>query len=375
MSDPRLPSPGRRQLLAAGLGLSMSSPLLAAMESPRPLSILILGGTGFIGPHQVRYALERGHKLTLFNRGRRPKEWPAHVEELTGDRDRNDYAALKGRQWDVCIDNPTTLPAWIRGAAQVLQGQVGHYILVSTVSVYASDEARGQDEGAPRVAYRGKDAFAETIAAVRGADYNLYGALKAISEDEVHKYYGERATIVRPGLIVGPGDETDRFSYWPVRLARGGKVLTPPLADPVKYIDARDLGQWMIRLAEARTLGTFNAMGPEGELSMGSMLDGIHRAAGGKAQLVPASAKFLEDNKVEAWSDLPVWVPGQGETEGFHRRSVSRAFAAGLRVRPVEETARDTLAWWNTLDEKRRAKLRAGLDAERETQLLAHLSG
>ena len=374
MPDSNLLSPSRRQLIAAGLGLSMtSSPLLAAMESPKPLSILILGGTGFIGPHQVRYALERGHKLTLFNRGRRPKEWPAHVEEVTGDRDTNDYEVLKGRKWDVCIDNPTSIPAWVRGAAAVLKGNVGQYIFVSTLSVYSDDAKPGQDVDGPRAVYTGADAMAETTANLR-KNMALYGPLKALSEDEVNKQFAGMATIVRPGLIVGPGDETDRYTYWPVRLARGGKVLAPPLADPVKYIDARDLGQWIIHLVEKRTFGSFNAIGPKDELTTGALLEGINRAVGGKAQLVPASQKFLDDNKVEAWSDLPLWVPGEGETGGFHRRAVARSFAAGLRFRPVEETARDTLAWWNTLDEKRRSKLRAGLSPEREAELLAKLA-
>jgi 2'-hydroxyisoflavone reductase len=371
-----LQSPQRRQLMAAAAGLAMSSgSMAAALDSPKPLNILILGGTGFIGPHQVRYALERGHKLTLFNRGRRPKEWPAHVEEVTGDRDTNDYEVLKGRKWDVCIDNPTTIPAWVRGAAAVLKGNVGQYIFVSTVSVYSDDTKPGQDVDAPRAVYKGADPFAETTATLRKDIGGLYGPLKALSEDEVNKQFAGMATIVRPGLIVGPGDETDRYTYWPVRLARGGKVLAPPLADPVKYIDARDLGEWIIRLAEQRTFGAFNAIGPKEELKTGTMLEGINRAVGGKAQLVPATAKWLEDHKVEAWSDLPMWVPGEGETAGFHRRSVARSFAAGLKFRPVEETARDTLAWWNAQDEKRRAKLRAGLSPEREAELLAQLAG
>src|SRR5687768_12317366 len=367
----------RRTALASALALAASSILpgcasharaLSSDAPARPLSILILGGTGFTGPHQVRYALSRGHKVTLFNRGRRPKEWPAAVEELTGDRDKNDYESLKGRKWDVCIDNPTSVPHWIRDAAAVLKGNVDHFVFISTLSVYASDVKPGQDESAPRHTYTGRDALAETTADLR-KNMALYGPLKAASEDEAHKHFAGMTTVIRPGLIVGPGDETDRFTYWPVRVSRGGKVLVPPLADPVSFIDARDLAEWTIRVVEQRTLGAFNALGPATELRMGRMLDDIQKGIGSRAELVEASAGFLRENKVSAWADLPVWVPGQGETAGFHRRSNARAVAAGLTFRPGATTAADTLAWWNAQDEKRRV-LRAGLKPEREAELL-----
>jgi 2'-hydroxyisoflavone reductase len=317
--------------------------------------------------------LSRGHKVTLFNRGRRPKEWPAAVEELTGDRDKNDYQSLKGRKWDVCIDNPTSVPHWIRDAAAVLKGNVGHFVFISTLSVYASDATAGQDESAPRHAYAGKDALAETTADLR-KNMALYGPLKAASEDEAHQHFAGMTTVIRPGLIAGPGDETDRFTYWPVRLARGGRVLVPPLADPVGFIDARDLAEWTIRVVEQRALGAFNAVGPAAQLRMGRMLDDIQKGVGSDAERVEASAAFLRENNVSAWSDLPVWVPGHGEAAGFHRRSNARAIAAGLTFRPVATTAADTLAWWNAQEEKRRV-LRAGLKAEREAELLAKLKG
>lgn len=375
-----MPPLDRRTLLASSLVLAGSSILPGCVSHagaqssgspPKALSILILGGTGFTGPHQVRYALSRGHKVTLFNRGRRRKEWPAAVEELTGDRDKNDYASLKGRKWDVCIDNPTSVPHWVRDAAAVLKGNVGHFVFISSVSVYAGDATPGQDESAPRHAYAGRDALAETTADLR-KNMGLYGPLKAASEDEAHKHFAGMTTVIRPGLIAGPGDETDRFTYWPVRLSRGGKVLVPPLADPVAFIDARDLAEWTIRVVERRTLGDFNGFGPAGELRMGRMLDEIQKGIGSRAEWVEASAAFLRENNVYAWGDLPVWIPGTGETAGFHRRSNARAVAAGLTFRPVATTAADTLAWWNSQEEKRRV-LRAGLKAEREAQLLAKL--
>ena len=380
-------SPTRRETLGLSASLAASSVLpsigvvaATAFESAaalaaalvKPLSILILGGTGFTGPHQVRYALSRGHKLTLFNRGRRPMEWPVAVEELTGDRETGDYSALKGRKFDVCIDNPTSVPHWVRDAARVLKGNIGHYVFISTISVYAGSEKIGSDESAPREKYTGKDAMAETNAELR-KNMGLYGPLKALSEDEAHKQYPHITTVIRSGLIVGPGDETDRFTYWPVRIARGGKVLVPPLADPLQFIDARDLAEWTIRMAESRTTGDFNGHGPGDELSTGAMLYGISAVTTKEAVLREASAEFLSTHKVNAWSDLPVWVPGQGKTAGFHRRSNARAIAAGLTFRPLATTAADTLSWFEQQPAERQATLRAGLKVDREAALLALL--
>jgi hypothetical protein len=215
-------------MLATRRTFALSTLATAALAAPttakpkvKPMRILILGGTGFIGPHQVRYALSRGHKVTVFNRGRRPDDFPPEVEELVGDRNTSDLKALEGKTWDVCIDNPTTLPFWVRDAAKVLKGNIGHYLFVSTMSVYATNDKPGEDETAPTAAYTGADAFAE-----RGpVKPELYGPLKAVSEAEARAQFGAAETaIVRPGLIVGPGDETDRFTYWPVRLGRGGEV-------------------------------------------------------------------------------------------------------------------------------------------------------
>lgn len=372
----------RRTVLASSFAVASSTilpgwmPEAAAQSGEssgpaRKLSILILGGTGFTGPHQVRYALSRGHSVTLFNRGRRPQSWPAAVEELTGDRDTNNYSSLEGRKWDVCIDNPTSVPHWVRDAAAVLKGNIQHYLFISTLSVYASDVLAGQDESAPRHAYAGPDALAETSAGLR-KNLGLYGPLKAASEDEAHKHFAGMTTVIRPGLIVGPGDETDRFTYWPVRLARGGAVLVPPQADPVQFIDARDLAEWTVRLAERRAIGTFNAMGPASSLGIGRMLDRIQEGIGSRAEWAEASAGFLRDNRVSPWGDLPVWIPGQGETAGFHRRSNARALAAGLTLRPLQATAADTLDWWNAQAETRKS-LRAGLKADREAELLTRL--
>jgi 2'-hydroxyisoflavone reductase len=368
----------RRHLLglssAALLGLTVRKPRAwAAGQTPhaqRKLRILILGGTGFTGPHQVRYALGRGHRITLFNRGKQPHEWPGAVEELIGDRNTGDLKALAGGEWDVCIDNPTTLPFWVRDAGHVLHGRVKHYIFISTISVYA-DNLKPADESAPVANYTGKDAMAETIESLR-ANGELYGPLKALSEKEADKQFPGKATIIRPGLIVGPGDETDRFTYWPVRLARGGEVLAPgDGSDPAQIIDARDLAEWTIRTAEARTLGTFNATGPKHPLPMREMLTGIATAIHADAKPIWVPTDFLESEKVEAWSDMPVWVPARGDTAGFAKRSIAKALAAGLTFRPLDTTAADTLAWFRQQPAERQAKLKAGLTPAREEAVLA----
>ena len=352
---------------AAGIGLASA----AGSPKPRkPLRILILGGTGFTGPHQVRYALSRGHQVTLFNRGKQPHEWPGAVEELLGDRNTGDLKSLAGREWDVCIDNPTTLPFWVRDAGRVLHGKVKQYIFISTISVYA-DNLKPADEAAPVASYPGKDAMAETMESLH-ASGELYGPLKALSEKEAEVQFPGMVTVIRPGLIVGPGDETDRFTYWPVRLARGGEYLAPgDGSDPVQIIDARDLAEWTIRMAEARTFGTFNATGPQHPLQMKEMLSGITSAIHADAKPVWVSTDFLEAQKVEAWSDMPVWVPARGETAGFAKRSIRKAIAAGLTFRPLNTTAADTLAWFKQQTPERQAKLKAGLTAEREQEVLS----
>ena len=336
------------------------------------MRILILGGAGLTGPHQIRYALARGHSVTLFNRGKTqlPPDLAA-VEQLHGDRAASDLQALHGRSWDVCIDNPTTLPAWARDASHLLAGQVDRYLFISTISVYA-DLSRPPTETDALLPYEGADPYAETLDAVRASGFKLYGPLKALSEREVQRHFPAAAAIVRPGLIVGPGDATDRFTYWPLRVRRGGEVLAPGSPqDAVQVIDARDLAEWTIRLAEQRATGVFNATGPAQPLTIGAMLEAIRAALKSQARFTWVPADFLQAQQVAPWSDLPAWLPGEGEAAGMLRADIRRALQAGLTFRPLAETVKDTLAWFDALPAGRRAAPRAGLPAERERQVLA----
>ncbi len=333
-------------------------------KADRPLRFLVLGGTGFIGPHQVRYALARGHKLTLFNRGRtNPGLFPA-VEQLEGDRN-GKLEALKGREWDVVIDNPATLPRWVRDTAQLLKDHARQYVFISTVSVYADTSKPGMDETGAVAVTNDPDP-----AKVTGGNY---GALKALAEEEAEKAFPGRATIIRPGLIVGPGDTSDRFTYWPVRIDAGGEVLAPgDPADPVQFIDARDLGEWCIRMVEQGDPGVYNALGPRAPLSIAEMLYGIRAITTADVRFTWVDEAFLTAHNVSAWSDMPVWVPGHGESAGFSRLSNHRSVARGLTFRPLADTAAATLAdYHERANAKSGSKLLAGLTRERETDVLA----
>src|SRR5467141_1072683 len=286
--------------VGSGLGSALRSTRLFAEKSVKSLRSLILGGTGFIGPYEARYALSRGHKVTTFNRGKtHPGELPKEVEQLIGDRN-GQLDALKNRQWDVFIDIPTTLPGWVRDAAQILKGNVERYVFISTISVYSDNSKPGMDETGALAKYTGEDPMKETLQTLRASNYRLYGPLKVLSEIEAEKWFPGKALIIRPGLIVGPGDETDRFTYWPVRVDRGGEVMAPGDGnDPVQFIDARDLAEWTIRMAENRETGIYNATGPAKPLGIGGMLDGIKGAEKSNANFTWVSEEFLAEQKVQ----------------------------------------------------------------------------
>ncbi|QRK12039.1 SDR family oxidoreductase [Archangium violaceum] len=357
-------------LWAMGCAATREQGGAAQASTPRGGSkrILILGGTGFLGPQLVEAARARGHTVTLFNRGKtRPHLFP-DVEKLHGDRDpRNGEGlkALEGRSWDAVIDTSGYVPRIVRASAALLAPNVGHYVFISTISVYKELPRPGMDEDAPLA----------TIADTN--DENVrdnYGALKALCEKAAEASFPGRTTNIRPGLIVGPDDPTQRFSYWPVRVAQGGEVLAPgDGSDPVQFIDVRDLAEWTLLTLENRDVGIFNATGPEKPLSMKELLEACKQASQSNATFTWADAPFLETQNVAAWTDMPVWVSPGGELAGMSAVSNARAVARGLKFRPTVDTARDTLTWFNGLPPERQAELRkrAGLTPVREREVLA----
>lgn len=356
---------------AASAGL-LALPALARRSAARkpgqPLQILVLGGTGFLGPHFVEFARTNGHKLTLFNRGKtNPTRFSGEefkdIEQLHGDR-KTDMKALQGkRRWDAVLDTSAYIPADVTRSTRLLAKRVDQYLLVSTISVYAKMDSPGQDESAPLAALADPD-----VTQVTG---ETYGGLKALCEQAAEKEMPGRVTVVRPGLIVGPGDNTDRFTYWPARADRGGEILAPGSADdPTQFIDVRDLAGFLLRLLEQQAYGTFNADAPAGKLTMGELLAASQRAAGKPSTVTWVPAEFLETHQVSAWQDMPVWIPPQGEYAGFGRLDTRKAQAAGLTYRPLDTTVADTLAYWRALPAERRAKPRAGLSPEREAEVL-----
>jgi len=321
--------------------------------------LLVLGGTVFLGRHLIDAALASGHQVTLFTRGRHNPDLYPRVERLRGDRD-GDLSALRGREWDAVIDTSGYVPRVVRDSAHLLSGAAGHYTFISSLSVYHETTPPGTDESAPVATLED-----ETVEEITG---ETYGPLKALCEREVERALPGRSLIIRPGLIVGPHDPSDRFTYWPHRVARGGETLAPGEPDGgVQFIDARDLADWTLGMAEQYRTGVYNADGPEYRLTMERLLETCKAVSGSDARFIWMDDPFLLDQGVEPWIEVPLWIP-RPQAESFFSFDVSKAIAAGLTFRPLEETVRDTLVWASTRPADHAWK--AGLAPDREQEIL-----
>ncbi|HEY5927668.1 MAG TPA: NAD-dependent epimerase/dehydratase family protein [Kofleriaceae bacterium] len=339
-------------------------------DKPAPKSILVLGGTGFLGPHVITTALARGHKVTMFNRGKtRPELFP-DVEKLRGDRD-GKLESLQGRQWDAVVDTSGYVPRIVKMSAELLAPNVKQYIFISSISVYAAGAPVGADESAPL-----EKLLDPTSEDIKGNDFKNYGALKALSEQAAEAAMPGRTANIRPGLIIGPGDMTGRFTHWPTRFAEGGAVLCPgDGSTPVQFIDGRDLGDWIVHLIENNTVGVMNAIGPEKPITMKEVITQVSVAVGDKERVatpVWVDWKFLEKHEVAPWAEMPMWIPNEGEDAGFGTTSKARALEAGIRFRPVGDSAKDVLAWLDTLPQDQRKRARSsGIKRDKEDKILA----
>lgn len=332
------------------------SNVISDRQTSGPLKILILGGTSFLGPHQIAYALKRGHSITTFTRGKtKPtihKKLFSQVEQLVGDRE-NNLEALKGRQWDVVIDNSGRKVAWTKATAELLKDHVGLYVYTSSVSVYYPYYKADLRENAPLVLKVPDNVEDED----EKYTYD-YGVMKANSEIKTRSIFGEdRSIIIRPTFMMGPADRTNRFMYWPTKLAKGGDVIIPgKKEDPVQFIDVRDIAEWMIRLIENKTIGTFNGVGPASEMSIRAFAYGAHAAFSSKVNFIKINDyDFLETHK------LPYQVPWIQESEKYHgtsRVNIEAAVKSGLSYRPLAKSMKDTYDWWysDAVTEKRRAE-------------------
>lgn len=357
----------RREFIKAGaIGAAIAAtgaPLAAQAgekdaKDARSLDILILGGTGFIGPHMVREALRRGHSVTLFNRGKSNNTLFPDLETIKGDRD-NGLDGLKGRKWDAVIDNSGYVPRHVQDSASLLAPNVGRYVYISTVSVYA-DFGVPNHEDSPLAAIED-----ESVEEVTG---QTYGPLKALCEQRAAAEIDAGAlSVLRPTYICGPGDHTDRFSYWPIRTRKGGEMLWPgEPEDPVQIIDVRDLAVFTIDCIDQGIDGTYNMLNA-GSYNMGQLLDDSRAVTAADLDPVWVNEAFLEDKGLTSGGEFPIWAGANG----YARVSSDRAVRAGMHNRPARETARDLLAWWDTLPAERTAKIRAGLSTEIEAEVLA----
>ncbi len=353
----------RRTFLGAAAASGLSIPMVASAKS---LRILFLGGTGFLGPHTVQYAIDRGHEVTLFNRGRSNTELFPELEKIVGDRDPdvdNGLNALKGRNFDAVIDTSGYVPRIVGASSQLMADQAEHYLFVSTICQYD-----GWLEGEQ---FRTEDTPGATLEDPTTEDVGThYCALKAYCERAAEAAMPGRVTQIRPGLIVGPRDRTDRFTYWPVRADRGGKMLAPGKpSDLTQYIDVRDLAAFMVHCVEAKLMDSYNCICPP--LPMGDFLSACVDVTAKGTELEWIPADFLAENELQSWRQIQMWADGDSPMSGSLTWSADKSLEAGLTIRPVEETIRATLEWFRSLPEERQASLNSGIPADKEAEVLA----
>jgi 2'-hydroxyisoflavone reductase len=358
----------RHTLKAAGATL-LATLVGPAIAKAKPQRVLILGGTGFIGPHFVHALIEGGHEVTLFNRGKRDPEAKQGVEQLLGDRD-GDLKSLEGRDWDVVVDNSGYTPGQVKQSTELLRNHSKHYVFISSIAVYDNFQDPPIDESHKLAAIG--DMPTDKL------EGDNYGPLKVLCEAVVERAYGKHACIIRPTYIAGPGDFSDRFTYWPVRVSRGGEMIAPGTPDdPIQYIDVRDLADFVRACTERRIAGRYNLTTPPRWATMGKLLETSKRVTGAVTTFKWASADFLLEHKaidpgMWASDEIPIWAPPSGQSLGHGQVASAHAEAKGLKFRPLETTIRETLAWQATRPADRQ-KLRSGLTGEREAELLAKL--
>jgi 2'-hydroxyisoflavone reductase len=332
------------------------------------MKFLILGGTRFVGRHITEAAFARGHQVTLFNRGKSNTDLFPNVEKLYGDRDAGDFASIQARidagaTWDAVIDVNGYVPRVVRQPAEMLAKAVKTYTFISTISVYASPIPRGVDENGTVRELEDKTTEERTG--------ETYGGLKVLCERAVEEVYGDRALIIRPGLVVGPEDVTDRFTYYPSRAAKGGEMLAPGSGDdPIQFIDARDLAEFTVTMTEKGASGVYNATGPDTVLTMRNVLDTVQSVANNGLKVTWVDEDFLTEHEVSAWSHLPLWIPASSEDGTIHTVDVSKAISAGLKFRPLAETVRDTMKWDASRPADAPRSPNFGISLDREAELL-----
>lgn len=375
---PLMPVSTRRSFVTSLAAAGAAAPFAAAMADslvlplaprPAPMKILVLGGTAFLGPHFVRAAQANGHTVTLFNRGKTNPGLFADLEQLRGDREKGELDALKGRAFDAVVDTSGYVPAHVEATAKLLAHSCKHYQFISTISVYGSFGQRPDtisEATAVAIVEPDRAEDAAKVNTIRQA-MPFYGPFKAQCEQAAEAAMPGRVSNIRPGLIVGPGDSSDRFTWWPVRCDRGGEMLAP--GDPdghVQFVDVRDLAAWMLHVLEQNVVGVYNVTGFHGRVSMAELLGACKCATTKPVDLVWVSEEFLAANNVQPFMQMPLWIPREGRS----LVDCSRAIAAGLRFRPIADTVRDTLQWAKT-ERGDKPFQRTGLPAEREVELIA----